>query len=88
MWVVSQKSHDTAISDTDLTVLIQAVFSLIAVGIHPNLGIWLLFKRFSLGLVFYFVLGTDTGRSIRLPGVAVVTKCKSIGRLQCYSLIS
>lgn len=78
MWVVSQKSCDTSISDTHLTVFIQAVFSLTAVGMYPSLGIWLLFKRYSSGLVLYFVLGTDTGRSIRLPSVAVVTKCKSI----------
>lgn len=73
---------------TYYTVLIQAMFSLNAVGTCPNLGIWLLFKRFFLGLAFYFLLGTDAGRSIRFPGVAVVTKCKNIGRLQCYSLIS
>lgn len=87
MWVVSPKSCDTAIRP-DLAVLIQAVFSLTAVGIYPNPGIWLLFKRFSLGLVFYFVLGTDTGRSVRFPGVTVVSRCKSICRLQCYSLVS
>lgn len=67
MWVVSQKSYDRANSDTDLTVLIEAVFSLTAAGMCPSLGIWLLFKIFSSGLIFYFVLGTDTGRSLRLP---------------------
>lgn len=72
-WVVSQES-----CDTDLTVLIQ---SLTEAGVCPNPGIWLLFKRFSLGLVFYFVLGTDTGRSVRLPSVTVVNRCKSICRL-------
>lgn len=84
---VSQKSCDTAIRP-DLAVLIQAVFSLTLVGIYPNPGIWLLFKRFSLGLVFCFVLGTDTGRFARLRGVTVVNRYKSICRLQCYSLIN
>lgn len=87
MWVVSPKSCDAAIRP-DLAVLIQAVFSLTATGIYPNPGIWLLFKSFSLGLVFYFVLGTDTGRYVRLPSVTVANRCKSICRLRCNSLVS
>lgn len=76
MWVVSQKSCDTAIRP-DLAVLNQAVFSLTVAGVYPNPGIWLLFKRFPVRLVFYFVLGTDTGRSVRLPSVTVFSRCKA-----------